>query len=493
MSADPSILAGLLLYLGLMLAVGFAASRHMKSLDDFVLGGRRLGPWVSAISERASGESAWFLLGLPGAAYGLGFTEYWSAIGIALGILTSWTFIAIPLRRETARLGALTLPDYFELRFKDRSRLLRIVSMIVILFFYTAYVAAQLHGAGKILNATFGIEPIWGIVIGVTVIVFYTLMGGFLAVAWTDLIQGLLMTAVAVILPIVGLIAIGGPGALVSKLAARGPEFLTMSGGKVGHAFLFGVVVGGLSWGFGYLGQPHLLTRYMAIRRPEELRKGSLIAMGWVLLSYWGAPLIGIVGVAVLGPNLADPEQVMPLLAKALVPGWIAGLMIAGATAAMMSSADSQLLVASSTLIEDIYVRMIGVKTTPSRLVLLSRLATVLIAAIAFLLAVSALTGSQLIDGMVAYAWTGLGASFGPPLICALWWRRTTRGGALAGMIGGMIAAVTWQNSAMLNELLDIKAAAVLISALLVVTVSLAGRRGEDPAPGSPASPGLLE
>jgi sodium/proline symporter len=482
LSGDPSILAGLLLYLLVMLSVGLVAYRYMNTLDDFVLGGRRLGPLVAAISERASGESAWFLLGLPGAAYGLGFTEYWSVIGIAAGILFSWTFIAIPLRRETARMGALTLPDYFELRFNDRTRLLRVVSMIVILFFYTAYVAAQLHGAGKILNATFGIDPVWGIVIGTAVVVFYTLMGGFLAVAWTDLVQGLLMSLVAVVLPIAGLLHLGGPGALLEKLSVRGPEFLSMSGGKVGHAFIFGVVVGGLSWGFGYLGQPHLLTRYMAIRRTSELRRGGVIAMAWVLISYWGAPLIGVIGVAVLGPNLADPEQVMPLLAKALIPGWMAGLMIAGATAAMMSTADSQLLVATSTLIEDIYVRLFRPRTTPARLVTLSRLATILLASIAFILAIMALLGSALIDGMVAYAWAGLGASFGPPLLLSLWWRRTTWAGALAGMVGGMVATVIWENSNFLKDLLDIKAASVLISAALVVIVSLSSRSAARPA-----------
>jgi len=376
-------------------------------------------------------------------------------------------------------MGALTIPDYFELRFEDRSRLLRIISMVVILFFYTAYVAAQLFGAGKILNATFGIPPLWGIVIGASVVLFYTLMGGFLAVAWTDLFQGLLMTVVAVLLPLIGLIEVGGPRALVREVASRGPEFLSISGGKVGAAFLLGVVAGGLSWGFGYLGQPHLLTRYMAIRRTRELRQGGLIAMGWTLVSYWGAPLIGVVGVAVLGPDLADPEKVMPLLAKELVPGLLAGLMIAGATAAMMSTADSQLLVATSTLVEDIYVRMLRPRTSPARLVLLSRLATVAIASIAFLLAVSALRGSTLIDTMVAYAWTGLGASFGPALVFSLWWKRTTRQGALAGMLGGMAATIVWQNTPALGALLDIKAAAVLISAGLVLVVSLLTSRTE--------------
>lgn len=487
MSAEPSILAGLLVYLAVMVAVGLLTYRYMNTLDDYVLGGRRLGPWLAAISERASGESAWFLLGLPGAAYGLGFTEYWSVIGIAAGILCSWTFIAIPLRRQTGRMGALTLPDYLELRFGDRTRLLRIVSMVVILFFYTAYVAAQFHGAGKILHATFGLAPFWGIVVGSVIVVFYTLMGGFLAVAMTDLIQGLLMTFVAVVLPVVGLIAIGGPGELVTRLAPRGADFLSMTGGQTGHAFFFGVVVGGLSWGFGYLGQPHLLARYMAIRTTRELPRAQLIAMGWTLVSYWGAPMIGIVGVAILGPDLADPEHVMPLLAKALVPGWIAGVMIAGATAAMMSTADSQLLVATSTLVEDVWVRLGNRKSSPRTLVVLSRLATILIAGVAFLLALSALAGSSLIDGMVAYAWTGLGASFGPPLLLALWWRRTTFAGALAGMLGGMIATVVWHGSARLGELLDIKAAAVLISAALVVLVSLVTRPPSAERPPSPA------
>jgi sodium/proline symporter len=480
LNGDYSILVGLVLYLLLMIAVGLACYRYMKTLDDFVLGGRRLGPWVSAISERASGESAWFLLGLPGAAYGLGFTEYWSVIGIAMGILTSWTFIAMPLRRATARMGAITLPDYFEMRFKDRSRSLRIVSMVVILAFYTAYVGAQLTGAGKILNATFGISESTGIWIGAAVVVAYTMLGGFLAVAWTDLIQGLLMMAVAVVLPIVGLFKIGGPTALVDKLAVRGPDFLSMTGGKVGSAFVFGVMVGGLSWGLGYLGQPHLLTRYMAIRKTSQLRQGGLIAMGWTLASYWGAPMIGLVGVAVLGPNLADPEQVMPLLAKALVPGWIAGLMIAGATAAMMSTADSQLLVATSTLIEDIYVRLFRPHTSPGRLVLLSRAATLVMAGIA---TASAFGGTAMIDTVVAYAWTGLGASFGPPLLFALWWRGTTRTGALAGMLGGMVATIVWQNSDTLGSLLDIKAAGVIISAVLVLVVSLMTRSTDDERP----------
>ncbi len=480
--AGTSVFVGLIAYLVVMVVVGIISSRYMRTLDDYVLAGRRLGPWVAAISERASGESAWFLLGLPAAAYGAGFREYWDVVGIAAGILASWTFIAMPLRRETARLGALTLPDYFELRFRDKTRLLRIISMAVILFFYTAYVAAQLVGASKIFQSILGLPEGSGqltcLVIGLVIVVTYTIMGGFLAVAWTDFIQGLLMTSVAVVLPIAGLIHIGGFAALGAKLSEfRGPEFLSVTAGSTGSAFFFGVVVGGLSWGFGYLGQPHLLTRYMAVRKTSDLRRGGLVAMGWTLISYWGAPMIGIVGLAVLGAGLADPELVMPTLAVELLPGWLAGMMIAGATAAMMSTADSQLLVATSTLVEDIYVRLFRPAAKPESLVFVSRICTVVIAVVAFALAWNALkdpgTGS-LIDGMVSYAWTGLGASFGPALLCALWWKRTTWHGAVVGMFGGMLSTIVWKQIPALGEILDIKAACVVISAVLVVGVSLA-------------------
>jgi len=475
----PAILAGMIVYLLVMLGVGLYTWRYMRSLDDFVLAGRRLGPWVSAISERASGESAWFLLGLPAAAYSVGFREFWSVIGIATGILASWTFLAFRLRTQTERMHALTLPDYFENRFRDRSRLLRIVSMLAILVFYLAYVAAQLDGAGEILNASFGLPDWTGILIGAGVVAAYTLMGGFMAVALTDLLQGLLMAFVAVTLPIVGIVSLGGFDGLFAALAAHDPAMLTMDAGKTGAAFLFGVAFAGFSWCFGYLGQPHLLTRYMAIRSARELPKGQAIAMGWVLLSYWGAPMIGLVGLAVLGPNLENPQQVMPLLAIRLLPDALAGVMIAGATAAMMSTADSQLLVASSTIVEDVYVKLVNPKTTPARLVVLSRAVTVGLTVTAL---VVAHVFTEQIYGTVEYAWTGLGASFGPALIASLWWRGTTRWGALAGMLGGLVGTIAWKNSAVLSGFLDIKAGPTLLAAALVVAVSLLTRNGDEGA-----------
>ena len=446
----------------------------MKKLDDFLLAGRRLGPLSAAISERASGESAWFLLGLPGAAYAVGFTEFWSVIGIAFGILASWVLIAFPLRRLTEKLGALTIPDYFEMRFQDAParlrRTLRILSMVIIIFFYTGYVAAQFVGGGKILNATFGLDPSWGIIIGATIVMTYTMLGGFLAVVWTDVVQGIMMAGAALALPIIGIIKLGGPSGLVESLEPMGENFLTMNAGKTGAAFFFGVMLGGLSWGFGYFGQPHLLSRYMAIKNAFDLRKGTLIAMIWVLIAYWGAPLIGIVAAGLFGAGIADPETVMPLLARDLMPGWLAGLVIAGAVAAMMSTADSQLIVVTSSLVEDVYVKLINPNAPPGRLVLLSRIATALAAFVALLLAFG---NQDLIFDMVAYAWAGLGSSFGPPLLLSLRWKRTTAWGVLAGMLAGTVSNIAWKNTSVLNEGLDLKLATFVISFIFTVGVSL--------------------
>ncbi len=465
------VLVGLLIYLVLVLIIGFVTYRFMGSLDDFLLGGRRLGAWVLAISERASGESAWFLLGLPGLAFATGMSAYWTVIGCGIGIFLSWTLIARRLRDATERYGALTIPDYLEERFQDRSHVLRIISTIIILVFYTVYVGAQFIGAGKVLNETFGMPQIYGMLIGAGIVMFYTLMGGFLAVVWTDLIQGLLMLVVSVVLPIVGIAAMGGFSAFVQGLGKAGASFLTITGGKAGQSLILGLVIGSLGIGLGYMGQPHLLVRYMAIRRTREVRQGVLVAMSWVLLAYWGAALIGLVGVSYLGPfGVADPEKIMPRLALILFPGILAGFVISGAIAAMMSTADSQLLVATSAVVEDIYRKLFHKDAEQRVLVRYSRLFTVLISVVAFLLAVMA---KQLIFWLVLYAWAGLGASFGPPLLLSLWWKKTTKAGALAGLILGTLTVLVWYNVPVLKSLVYELVPAFFISLVAVVVVSL--------------------
>ncbi len=467
---DYSLLIGILIYLVILIVIGVAAARRMKRLDDFVLGGRSIGPVAAAISERASGESSWFLLGLPGAAYAAGFTEFWSVIGIAFGIFCSWVFLAEPLRRQTEKYGALTIPDYFEARFGDKTRTLRVLLMLIIIFFYTLYVAAQFVGGGKLLNAAFDIDPMWGLVITAGFVMLYTLLGGFLAVVWTDVVQGVMMAIVAFVLPILGIIKVGGPVVLIEKLQIYGGgDFMAMNAGQTGSAFIFGVMLGGLAWGLGYLGQPHLLTRYMAIRAPSQIRRGTVVAMVWVLIAYWGAAMVGIVGAGVLEQPLVDQEQVMPLLARYLLPGWIAGLMLAGAIAAMMSTADSQLLVVASSIVEDVHVKLLRIKSSPRRLVTLSRIATILVSAVALLLA---FRNQDMIFDLVSYAWSGLGASFGPPLLLSLRWKKTTTAGVIAGMLTGTISNIIWKNTPELNSALDLKLASFLISLVFTVGAS---------------------
>ncbi|GJM45101.1 MAG: sodium:proline symporter [Gemmatimonadota bacterium] len=469
---DPGgLLFGIGLYLVAIVAVGFVTWRRNRTLDDYVLAGRNLSPFSAALSERASGESGWFLVGLPGAAYVSGFGEFWTVIGSSFGIFFSWTLLARLLNSETRRLGALTIPDYLESRFDDGTRVLRVTAIVIILFFYTSYVAFQFNAAGILLETAFGLEPALGMLIAAAVVVLYTFMGGFLAVVWTDVVQGLLMAVVVVALPLLGLLRLQEMGGLVAVLESADPQLLTMSGGNAGWGFVNGVMFGGLMWGLGYLGQPHLLTRFMAMRRPEDATLGRKVAVSWVLLAYWGAAFTGIVAIGLLpGLEAADRERVMPLMATLLLPAWLAGLAIAGGIAAMMSTADSQLLVATSAVIEDIYVRLFRPQVSAARLVLLSRLATIGIAAVALVLAYR---NQDFVFDSVEYAWTGLASSFAPVLLLGLRWQRMSRVGAMAGMVGGMVSTVIWKNVDGLGALLDIKLATFLIALLLAVLGSL--------------------
>jgi sodium/proline symporter len=467
---DP-VLLGFIGYLLVVVIVGLVSFRFTKTLADFLLAGRRLGAWVVAISERASGESAWLLIGLPGLALATGFSAIWSAIGCGAGIFVSWTLVARRLRLTTEKLGALTLPDYFESRFEDGSHLLRIVSMAVIVFFFTFYVSAQFLAAGKVLHTTFNLEPIYGMIIGAVIILFYTIMGGFLAVAWTDLIQGLLMAGAMILLPLASWIELGGVAGVTEKVGAHGANFLLATGGQTGHALIWGLIIGSLGIGLGYVGQPHLLVRFMAIRRARDLRQGTVIAMSWVVISFWGAVLVGIAGLAAFGPNgLVDAEHVMPQVATLFLPAGIAGVVISAAIAAMMSTADSQLLVATSALSEDIYHQLMNKEAPQGRLVAISRIGTVLIGVIAFILALRA---EEKVYWFVLYAWAGLGAAFGPGVVLSLWWKRTTKWGMFAGMVVGSVVTVIWHNVPLLKNFVYELVPAFALAFVAVWVVSL--------------------
>ncbi len=472
---NPLVL-GMIIYSALILGVGVVSARFNRTLDDYLLAGRSLGPWVAAFSERASGESAWLLIGLPGLAFATGMGTVWVGIGCCTGIAFSWFMVARRLREDTAALQAMTLADYFEARHHDAGHALRFTATVIILFFFTFYVAAQFLAAGKVLNYYLEIPPLAGMAIGAVLVLFYTAAGGLLAVCWTDLIQGVIMLLTLAVLPLVVLVELGGPAGLVDKLAPLGGQYLEFTPGATTWAAVSGVL-GSLAIGLGYMGQPHLVLRFMAITSPEEIRKGRLIAIGWALIAFFGAILIGLTGLAWFGPQamgpgqlIPDQEQLMPMMARTFLPQGLAVVMIVGAIAAMMSTADSQLLAIASAVSEDIYRKLINPRAEQGFLVALGRWATLLVGLLAFILAWRA---HDFVYNMVLYAWAGLGSSFGPPLLLSLRWRRTSRAGVLAGLITGTVTVVLWYNIPVLKGLLYEMIPGFLLSLAATILFSL--------------------
>ena len=482
------LIPGLIIYSAIILYVGVRAARLNRTLDDYLLADRKLGPWVAAFSERASGESAWLLIGLPGLAFATGASAFWVGVGCCSGIAFSWFVVARRLREETGRCGSLTLADYFAARFGDPGHHLRLTATAIILFFFTFYVAAQFLAAGKVLHFYLGIPPVAGMAIGAVLILFYTAAGGLYAVCWTDLIQGIIMLLTLAILPLAVIAELGGPAVLHERLAALGGTKLSLAPGATGWAAFSGVA-GSLAIGLGYMGQPHLVLRFMAISSPDEIAKGRLIAVGWALIAFFGAVLIGLAGLAWFGPDaigpgglIPDQEQLMPMMARHFMPSWLAVVMIVGAIAAMMSTADSQLLASASAISEDIYRRLINPDAPQDKLVALGRWATLGVGMVGFLLAWRA---DDFVYNMVLYAWAGLGAAFGPPLLLALHWRRTSRAGALAGFVSGTVVVIVWYNIAALHGLLYEMIPGFLVSLAATVLLSLA-RPDRSPPPNLP-------
>ena len=462
------------LYLVFLIGVGYKTMAFNKSQEDYLLAGRKLGPWVTAFSERASGESAWLLLALPGAAISVGLGEAWTVIGITLGIIASWYLIAERLRKETEKYDALTIPEYLHRKYQDNSNVIRLFSAVIIAFFFTFYVSAQFHASGKVINSLFGLSPVNGITIGAAVIISYTLMGGLFAVAWTDLLQGILMIGTLVILPLAGFLELQGNAYTLSDdLLQIGESNASFTMGRGGLAAV-SVILGGLSWGLGYLGQPHLVIRYMAIRNPIDVKKARTIAILWALPGITGAFLIGLVALNYYGPeyfNYFDVEQAMPLLALELLPPVFAGLLISGAVAAMMSTADSQLLVSTSAITEDFIHQYLGKNIPNKALVRLSRFTIVILGLFAFGIAYLSELQERNIFGVVSYAWSGLGSAFGPALLLSLWWSDTTRKGIIAGLLTGFLTTIIWANTD-LKLIVTERLVSFVFAFLMVVIVS---------------------
>ncbi|QJC21909.1 sodium/proline symporter PutP [Arcanobacterium buesumense] len=438
----------MVIYLLAMIGIGLWAYRKNDSVDDYILGGRQLHPAVAALSAGASDMSGWLLMGLPGALYAHGLIESWIAIGLTAGAWLNWKFVAPRLRSYTeVSHNSITVPSFLDSRLRDSSHALRIVSGVVILFFFTFYVSSGLVAGGIFFEAAFGTSYLTGMLLIAVVTILYTLLGGFLAVSWTDLVQGIMMLLALVFVPIVGLVTVGGPSAAISSAQNINPNLHSFVGGDtLSLAGIIGIF-SALAWGLGYFGQPHIIVRFMALRQPSEAKPARRIGIGWMVISILGAMGTALVGIAWAdqsGAGLLDnPEQVFIYMGQILFHPFIAGFMLAAILAAIMSTISSQLLVSSSALVEDIYAVFLSKNVSKRSGVMLSRGAVIVISMIAALLAVSP---SDTILQLVAFAWAGFGGAFGPIILLSLFWRKLTTQGALVGMVTGALTVVIWSN-----------------------------------------------
>ncbi|HEG4991411.1 TPA: sodium/proline symporter PutP [Campylobacter coli] len=429
-------------YAALMLYIGFYFYRQNKNTEDYFLGGRSLGPVVSALSAGASDMSGWLLMGLPGALYASGLIESYIAVGLSIGALLNWSFVAKRLRIYTSVIAnSITIPDYFETRFDDDKHILRIVCAIVILIFFTFYVSSGLVGGAKLFEATFGIRYEYALTTGTLIIVAYTFLGGYKAVCWTDLLQGLLMMGALIVVPAVMLYHLGGFGEAMAVIEEIKPNALSMGEG-IGALS----IVSALAWGLGYFGQPHILVRFMSIRSTKDILAATFVGISWMVISLIGACFIGLLGIAYVHKfelTLQDPEKIFIVMSQLLFNPWIAGILLSAILAAIMSTASSQLLVSSSTIAEDFYKRIFNKEASSKTVMNLGRIGVLLVALVAFVISTDK---ESSVLSIVAYAWAGFGASFGSVMLFSLFWSRMTRIGAILGMITGAVMVVLWKN-----------------------------------------------
>lgn len=478
-------LAAIVVYLIGMLVIGYYAYRRTKTGRDFLLAGRDLSPRVAALSAGASDMSGWLLMGLPGVLYATGLIEAWIAIGLTLGTWLNWMIVAPRLRvySEITR-DSITMPAFFELRFRDRTRLLRSVSAIIILVFFVFYVASMMVASGAFFESAFGWNYLTGVLVVGGVTLTYTAFGGFLGASLTDVAQGLLMMAALVSVPIIATVQLGGPGRVVSLIdeadVQAGMDHLSFTGGGFSVASML-VIISGLAWGLGYFGQPHILARFFAIRSHAAVKTARRIGTGWVILCMGGAVLTGLIGVAWFhdaGEPLDNPETVFLLLSQILFHPFVAGLVLAAVLAAIMSTMSSQLLVSASALVEDIY-GLFKQNPREKQQLWLGRLAVVVITIIAIIIAQD--PESTVLD-LVGFAWAGFGAAFGPMILMALYWKRVTGMGALAGMIAGAVVSYVWGTVPAIKEAIDLYeiVPGVIAHFLVAAVVSLLTKK---PAP----------
>ena len=446
MSADTiQILVAFICYLGIMIFIGLRYAKKNETSSDFFLGGRKVGPWMTALSAEASDMSAWLLMGFPGVAYASGMKgAFWTALGLLVGTYLNWLLVAKRLRMYSIHAkDSITLPEFFINRFKDKSRMIGLITTIIILVFFTVYAASGFSAVAKVFNSVYGIPYFWALVLGVAVILLYTILGGYLAVCATDFIQGMIMFFALVITVTVMVISLGGPVETYQQVAALGAEFITPFT-DTGKSLSFLGILGDIAWGLGYFGMPHIIVRFMAIRSNKEIALSRRVAMIWVTIALIASVLVGIIGKIYLAPTVlegANTESVFLVSIMKMFPAFIAGIFLCGIMAAAMSTADSQLLVASSAFSRDVFKSFIKKEASEKLTLMVSRLTVVAVAIIAFVIA---LDPNSSIFSLVSFAWAGFGASFAPIIILALFWKRTTLKGAITGLLVGGLTAVIW-------------------------------------------------
>lgn len=453
MSNETLQLVSIGIYLAAMLFIGWYSYRKTSNLTDYMLGGRSLGPAVTALSAGAADMSGWLLMGLPGGIYVTGLADAWIAIGLTIGAYLNWLLVAPRLRSYTQVANdSITIPSYLENRFKDNTKLLRIVSGIVILIFFTFYVSSGMVSGAVFFENSFGTSYHTGLYIVGGVVVAYTLFGGFLAVSYTDFIQGLMMLIALLLVPALGIFKTGGPAETFDTIRAIDPTLLDFFKGTTTLG-----IISAMAWGLGYFGQPHIIVRFMAIKTVKETKSARRIGMGWMIFSLIGTIFTGFIGLAYFHEHteqvLKNPEAVFISLSQIFFHPLFAGFALAAILAAIMSTISSQLIVTSSALVEDLYKVVVNKKASDKHLVFLGRMAVLIVAVVASALAFK--QNSTILD-LVAYAWAGFGAAFGPVILLSLFWKKMTNWGALFGMIVGAVTVIVWKNIGLGDTLYEI-------------------------------------
>ena len=429
------------LYMLLMVGIGVYAYRKSTSnVDEFLLGGRKMGAAVTALSAGAADMSGWLLMGLPGAMFVSGVSASWIAIGLTIGAFLNYVLVAPPLRVYTEKAqNAITIPDFFEKRFRDKSKMLRFISGGVILVFFTLYTSAGMVSGGKLFESAFGMDYSSGLWLTSSVVVIYTFLGGFLAVSLTDFVQGTIMVLALVLVPLVVVMNLGGAGPVFDTIRLADPNYLSFFEGTTTIG-----IISLMAWGLGYFGQPHILVRFMAIDTVRQLRSAKRIGITWMVFTVCGAMLVGLVGIAYISSNkltIADPETIFIFFSRTLFHPLIGGFLLSAILAAVMSTISSQLLVTSSSLTEDFYKAFFRRGASAKELLLISRLSVFAVALVSLLLSFNP---KESILELVGHAWAGFGSAFGPLILLSLLWRGTTRNGAVAGMLVGGITVLLW-------------------------------------------------